>query len=102
MLSITITHWKKYRPLLQKVTKHFIFIYNVCLLIYILFTILIDDAAAIISLAPALGFNGGGHINHSFFWESLTPNSTKRSSKFVIMQIIVIFFTYLSSKNKII
>lgn len=25
------------------------------------------------SLAPALNFNGGGHINHSLFWENLAP-----------------------------
>jgi Fe-Mn family superoxide dismutase len=31
------------------------------------------DAGALISLAPALRFNGGGHINHSLFWENLCP-----------------------------
>lgn len=25
------------------------------------------------SLAPALNFNGGGHINHTLFWENLAP-----------------------------
>ncbi|CAH1720840.1 superoxide dismutase [Mn], mitochondrial [Aphis gossypii] len=38
-----------------------------------------DDTATIISLAPALRFNGGGHINHSIFWDVLTPHSTKPS-----------------------
>ncbi|KAH8831779.1 manganese superoxide dismutase [Flagelloscypha sp. PMI_526] len=28
-----------------------------------------------ISLQPALKFNGGGHINHSLFWENLAPSS---------------------------
>lgn len=31
------------------------------------------DVSAIISLAPALKFNGGGHLNHSIFWQNLSP-----------------------------
>ncbi|XP_005104703.1 superoxide dismutase [Mn], mitochondrial [Aplysia californica] len=31
------------------------------------------DVGAIIALQPALKFNGGGHINHSIFWENLSP-----------------------------
>jgi len=30
-------------------------------------------ANAIISVQPALRFNGGGHINHSIFWQNLSP-----------------------------
>lgn len=33
------------------------------------------DQKTIIELGPALKFNGGGHINHSIFWEVLTPKS---------------------------
>jgi len=33
-----------------------------------------NDTSAIIALQPALKFNGGGHINHSIFWENLSPN----------------------------
>lgn len=32
-----------------------------------------DDASAIITLGGALRFNGGGHINHSIFWQNLAP-----------------------------
>ncbi|KAL8594159.1 hypothetical protein ACOMHN_018099 [Nucella lapillus] len=32
-----------------------------------------NDVQAVISLQPALKFNGGGHINHSIFWEVLDP-----------------------------
>ena len=33
------------------------------------------DASKLISLAPAIKFNGGGHINHTLFWENLCPPS---------------------------
>ncbi|KAF6207606.1 hypothetical protein GE061_016053 [Apolygus lucorum] len=32
------------------------------------------DINAVIALQPALKFNGGGHINHSIFWQNLSPN----------------------------
>ncbi|XP_057294094.1 superoxide dismutase [Mn], mitochondrial-like [Hydractinia symbiolongicarpus] len=32
------------------------------------------DVSKVISLAPALKFNGGGHLNHSIFWTNLSPN----------------------------
>ena len=31
-----------------------------------------SDVSTIISLAPSLRFNGGGHLNHSIFWTNLT------------------------------
>nr|QBO95450.1 superoxide dismutase [Plutella xylostella] len=35
------------------------------------------DISTIINLAPALKFNGGGHINHTIFWQNLSPNGGK-------------------------
>lgn len=32
-----------------------------------------DCASSVIALGPALRFNGGGHINHSIFWQNLSP-----------------------------
>jgi len=32
-----------------------------------------SDIAAQIALQAAIKFNGGGHINHSLFWQNLTP-----------------------------
>ena len=32
-----------------------------------------DDLKAMITLGPALRFNGGGHLNHSIFWQNLCP-----------------------------
>lgn len=33
------------------------------------------DVSATITLQSAVNFNGGGHLNHSIFWEVLTPNN---------------------------
>lgn len=33
------------------------------------------DLSATIALQGALKFNGGGHINHTLFWENLSPAS---------------------------
>lgn len=32
-----------------------------------------EDLAAMIALQQAIKFNGGGHINHSIFWNNLAP-----------------------------
>jgi len=31
------------------------------------------DVSTIIALGPGLKFNGGGHINHTIFWQNLSP-----------------------------
>lgn len=32
-----------------------------------------------IALAPAIKFNGGGHLNHSIFWQNLSPGKSEPS-----------------------
>lgn len=32
-------------------------------------------------MGGALKFNGGGHINHTIFWQNLTPNRTDPSAE---------------------
>jgi len=34
------------------------------------------DVATAVSLEPAMRFNGGGHINHSIFWQNLCAKGT--------------------------
>ena len=37
------------------------------------------DVNTAISLGPAIKFNGGGHLNHSIFWQNLSPNKCEPS-----------------------
>ncbi|KZF20226.1 superoxide dismutase [Mn], mitochondrial [Xylona heveae TC161] len=38
-----------------------------------------NDISALVSLLQKIKFNGGGHINHSLFWENLTPPDSDAS-----------------------
>jgi superoxide dismutase, Fe-Mn family len=35
-----------------------------------------SDVAAKIALQAAINFNGGGHLNHTLFWENLAPKKS--------------------------
>lgn len=39
-----------------------------------------NDTTKIIALQGALKFNGGGHINHSIFWQNLSPKKSNPSA----------------------
>ncbi|KOB77543.1 Superoxide dismutase [Operophtera brumata] len=39
------------------------------------------DIETIINLGPAIKFNGGGHINHTIFWQNLSANGGKPSDE---------------------
>ena len=32
-----------------------------------------EDESGVIAVQKAIKFNGGGHINHSIFWNNLSP-----------------------------
>lgn len=38
-----------------------------------------SDVKSVIALQSAIKFNGGGHLNHSLFWENLGPKKTSPS-----------------------
>ena len=48
------------------------------------------DVSSIISLQQAIKFNGGGHINHTIFWDNLAPPSEGTEYFFLYVQEFII------------
>uniref|UniRef100_T2MGY4 Superoxide dismutase n=1 Tax=Hydra vulgaris TaxID=6087 RepID=T2MGY4_HYDVU len=59
------------------------------------------DTSKIISLAPALKFNGGGHINHSIFWTNLSPNGGGKPTGELLEAIIKDFGSFEAMKTRL-
>lgn len=57
------------------------------------------DVNAQIALAPAIKFNGGGHLNHSIFWSNLSPNSSKPDGmvicNFIKIYLFLLIYIYI-------
>ncbi len=58
---------------------------------------LVADAG---SISPAVRNNGGGHWNHSFFWESLAPNAGGQPTGALAEAINTTFGTFDAFKEK--
>ncbi|XP_008560108.1 superoxide dismutase [Mn], mitochondrial [Microplitis demolitor] len=56
------------------------------------------DVNTQIALAPAIKFNGGGHLNHSIFWANLSPSSSKPDA--ALMKKIETDFTSFDEMKK--
>ncbi|KAK7497218.1 hypothetical protein BaRGS_00011512 [Batillaria attramentaria] len=61
-----------------------------------------NDVSAIIALQPALKFNGGGHINHSIFWEVLTPKGAEEPKGDLLEQICQDYGSYENMKKELV
>jgi len=60
-----------------------------------------SDVSSIIAMAPALKFNGGGHINHSIFWETLSPNGGGEPEGALMEAIIKDFGSFANMKAQL-
>ncbi|XP_065342185.1 superoxide dismutase [Mn], mitochondrial [Cloeon dipterum] len=60
-----------------------------------------NDVSTIISLAPALRFNGGGHLNHSIFWQNLSPNGGGEPTGALLEAIKRDFGSFENMKNQL-
>ena len=55
-----------------------------------------------ISLQPALRFNGGGHINHTIFWENMSPKGGGEPTGDLAEQINNDFSTFERFKKELV
>ncbi|XP_059139990.1 superoxide dismutase [Mn], mitochondrial-like [Physella acuta] len=60
------------------------------------------DLNTVISLQPALRFNGGGHINHTIFWSNLSPKGGGEPSGDLMQQIKDDFTTFERMKKELV
>ena len=67
-MSFSLELFSDSRDLITRVSRQYIRIDR--------FVLFADDTSTIISLQGALKFNGGGHINHSIFWQNLCPGGS--------------------------
>jgi superoxide dismutase len=51
-----------------------------------------SDVSGIIAVQSALKFNGGGHVNHTLFWENLTPPGTSSLNDGALKTVICASF----------
>ena len=59
----------------------------------------VDNLKTMITLGPALRFHGGGHINHSIFWQNLSPNGGGEPDGELLKAINKDFGSFESFKN---
>jgi len=58
-----------------------------------------NNLKTMITLGPALRFHGGGHINHSIFWQNLSPNGGGEPDGELLKAINKDFGSFESFKN---
>ena len=59
----------------------------------------VDDLKTMIALGPMIRFNGGGHLNHSIFWNNLSPNGGGEPEGALMDAIKKDFGTFETFKN---
>jgi len=60
-----------------------------------------NDIGAMISLQPALKFNGGGHLNHTIFWEVLSPTGGGMPSGHLLEMIVNNFGSFDTMRDEL-